>query len=93
MIVEAIREDLFSGPKERIYTKRSGFQCPLCSVSYELVIHAEEGEYEALADPLPPHLDLIADVVEADHGKDHAILGFLTDGVRHWSPLKSRSSV
>ena len=88
VIVEAIRTDVYSGSYELEYARHSQYACSNCGKNYEFVVHAAEGEYQALADPIPPHFDLLSDRVDADHGEGHDALTFHTDGVRVWNPLK-----
>ena len=86
MIVEAVRTDSYGGSLAPAYREHSRYKCVHCDTTYEYVVHAEAGEWDAIADPLPVHFELLSDRIDSGHANGHKHLAIATDGVRSWSP-------
>ena len=86
MIVEAIRSDSFGGSTQLIPRERTRYKCASCDVTYEYLVHAYAGEWDAIANPLPVHFESLSDRVDTGHTNGHRHIAIATDGVRSWSP-------
>jgi hypothetical protein len=84
VIVEAIRSDLFTGPQTLKFRKHSRYKCDFCEVTYEYIVHAHEGEWEALADPVPQHFNQLADRIDQGHATGHPDPVLQSDGRIVW---------
>ena len=93
MIVEAVRSDSFAGSTQLIPRERSRYKCASCDVTYEYIVHAEPGEWDAIADPLPVHFELLSDRVDSGHTNGHQHIAMATDGVRSWSPQQQEATL
>ncbi len=76
---------LYRTPSALEYARHSRYACVRCGKAYELCVQADAGEFEALADPVPPHFDLLQEQINAEH-PSHPAPRYLTDGVRVWEP-------
>ena len=86
MIVEAVRTDSYGGSLAPAYREHSRYKCVHCDTTYEYIIDAVEGEFDALSDSVPVHFEMLSDRIDQGHALGHIHTIIQTDGTRCWSP-------
>ncbi len=78
---------MYTGSAELVYGQHSRYKCTHCQVTYEYLVHAEPGEYEKASDPVPPHFELLSEIIDADHDSGHKSPVFQSNGRSVWNPM------